>query len=690
MLNPQKIEFTRLRHLADRLAATDNHPGLTAKQQPALFIPTNNKCLDSPELIAQRITDFFSQDDMASAQLLLKNIAEDTLSPSLVIREQSLISLSLLSEKALTENHKEMLSLISHALVRWLEQENEFISGYEFICCRLSKCLEKLLAMGCFQHLSRLTLPIKDIATGVNEKQKIQQRIVSRVFNSITQAHYLEQLTNSYLNRGSGHPREAKRLLQVYGNKSTPFLLDVLEKSQVKEDRFMLLELLQSQGQEAIPQMLSCLHNKPPWYLIRNIILLLSAIKDEGLSSHIKPYLSHEHIRVQQEAVTFLTTIDEKNRTGRLLEAVTVSGDEAKSQIIQILSPLKEVRVHNIMRNIVRNIETCGQEYKRKILSAAGSYILTYPDNNGKVFLEELLAQNDSQGILQEASIATIQQLLADQAKAGAAPDASAPNIQRNNETPDKTVLVKNHIKHHSVLYTALNQEECKTLYRSFTVKTWKPDDVIVKKGDVHSFLYFVEQGTVLLDFEEEIITDISPLRQGDIFGYEVFMDGSEWPVTLRAAEPVTLFLFDQEELLRLQQENEHISSTFINYCRQKDSIISLYKNTRSCIPQPDTIPFNDTVGELISVVTPSGLFSNGMSCCFHLPEGIDHSLFANRRFLVTFTDSKEKKLEIIGDTAGLIFDEQLERVLRLMVKFNAPIPTETKDLQCKTISLIS
>ncbi len=696
-MNSQEIEFTRLRHLADRLATTDNQPALSTKQRPDLFLHTGNKPLKSPEpieVIAQRILRLFSQDDTANAQMLIENIAEGTLSPSLAVREQSLISLSLLCEKALSENHKKMLSIISHSFVKWLEQETEFISGYEFICSQLATCLEKLLSMGCFLLVLHLTLPIKDIITGANKKQKIQRRIVARIFERVTQIQYLKKITNSYLSRESEQTQAAKRLLQAYGSKSTPFLLETLEKSPLKEDRFMLLELLQSQGQEAIPQMLGCLHSKPPWYLIRNIILLMSALKDESLYSHVKPYLDHEDIRVQQEAVHFLATIHVNNRTDRLLEAVTICGDETKPQIIQMLSPLKETRVHSTMQNILKNVETYNPKYREKIISATGSYILNYPDNSGKDFLEELLAGNNSTGGLQETSRAAIKKLFTAPCEAPFKPYPvnSKPAVQTDKERPDKIRLVKNHINQHSSLYNALSQEECKTLYRSFTTKTWKANDIIVKKGDVHSFLYFVEQGTVSLDFEEEITAEISPLKQGDIFGYEVFMDGSEWPVTLRAAEHSTLFLFDQEELLRLQQTNEHIRSTFINYCRQKDCIISLYRNTRFCLPQPEkpVIPFNDSTGELISTVTPSDPFSNGMACCFHLPEGIDYSLFANRRFSVTFIHNKQNTVKVNGYTAGLIFAEQPERVLRIMVKFTTRILTQITDLQCSAISLIN
>ncbi len=695
-MNSQKIEFSRLRYLADRLAAADEHPALPPKQQQGYLIQASKKPLNSPEIIeavARRITRLFSQGDTANAQILLKHIAEGTLSPAPAIKEQSLISLSLLSENARAENHKEMLSLISQSLVRWLEQETELLSGYDFICSQLAACLEKLISMGCYQHVSYLTPPIKDITTGTNKKQKIQHQCVSRVFNRITQTHYLEQLTDSYLGREPEQTQAAKSLLTVYGSKSTPYLLEILKENQIKKDRFMLLEILQNQGQEAISPLLSCLHSRPPWYLIRNIILLISLLKDETLYSHVKPYLSHEDIRVQQEVVHFLATMDKTSRTDRLLEAVTICGDETKPQIIRILSPLKEARVHKTMQGIIKNIETCTPTYREKILAEAGSYILSYPDNNGKVFLEKLLAQDNSTHRLQEATKIALKKLMADSGESqDPVCDKPESAVQLDEGATDKNSLVKNHITHHSSFYTALSRKECKTLYKSFISKTYEPDDIIVKKGDVHSYLYFLEQGEVSLDFEEESITDIMPLQPGDIFGYEVFMDGSEWPVTLRATERSTLFLFDQEELLKLQQKDEHISATFMSYCRQKDCMLSFLKNTRSCILQQekDVIPFDDAAGELISTITTSGLFSNGISCCFHLPRGIDHSLFAKRHFSVTFTDSEQKVFEVKGYTAGLIFHEQPERLLRIMIKFAPRILTPVKNLQCSAISLVS
>lgn len=141
--------------------------------------------------------------------------------------------------------------------------------------------------------------------------------------------------------------------------------------------------------------------------------------------------------------------------------------------------------------------------------------------------------------------------------------------IQSEKLSPE----LKRHLLNQREFYIQLSHDEFLTYTQLLQFKKYEKGQELVACGDVHSLLFYIENGSVAIDFHDRAgITHARHLRAGDLIGHEVFMSGSEWNVTLTATERTEVFIFDQEQLLKLQQHHSHLSRTAIFHGKKKMS----------------------------------------------------------------------------------------------------------------------
>lgn len=250
-------------------------------------------------------------------------------------RESSVYILSKFSSSTIESNDLEILSKIFSLLVRWLEFETEYIKGFGVACSQIHKIAQRLLHDEThWQQAAELTPVLDDMQSGTLVKSSAIQGTVLKLQESIAAKETLEKLIHYYLKDSTENRRIAAVILTTLGRRSVIYLINQLMHSTDKNVRLQLVKLIPGAGPSVIPILKDCLQKKPPWYVIRNVIFILSELNDDSFYEIIEPYLSHRDIRVQQQVLSCITKISGDNLRERLIASLQTIHDDLKIKVV--------------------------------------------------------------------------------------------------------------------------------------------------------------------------------------------------------------------------------------------------------------------------------------------------------------------------------------------------------------------
>ncbi len=256
-------------------------------------------------------------------------------SADMELRERAIFILSIFTEKVSQEkNSPEFLESISRLLVNWLQIETEYLSGFQFICLQLQTLLQKMLRMGLWYQTENLIIVLSQIQKGVIQKNNLIRQTISTVHSSLAEESFLKSLVDVYLDKAEDRRDIAQCLLLHFGSKAAAVLVQCLIDCKDKEKRFSLIEFIPITGKVALPVFDFCLKQKPPWYVIRNLIIIISRMEDPKLYEMVRPYLTHKDIRVQLQVLNCITKMGGTQMRDRLIEALSCINDELKQQVV--------------------------------------------------------------------------------------------------------------------------------------------------------------------------------------------------------------------------------------------------------------------------------------------------------------------------------------------------------------------
>ncbi len=669
-----------------------------------LFSQGDTSILDSPELV-EKIADYlfklYLDGDMSQSLLLLERFGEAALNEKIEHRERSLIVLSLVAEKVLEENNEDLLEAIAQMLVRWLKKETEFIAGFEFVCAQLSKIIQKMLDIGLWYQAEDLIATLQSIRVGEIPKDRLFRQIVTRSQRSIAEKRLLDSLTYTFMKKDDDKSEIAGTLLLQFGDNSVPHLLNTLLRCQDRSLRYRLLELIPGAGAEATPHLVRELESSSPWYFTRNLLHIMAKIADPSEVTAITPFLKHEDTRIQREAVEYLHNMNSDGKRARLLEALSISSDLLKPDIIDKLGPLHDEEVNKAFLAFLDNISTFEADVQNAIVINICKYLADYPKSESVSALERLRANPQLRQSLREKTFklvekcqATIERYLRDgitPKHIGGEKDHQPTRTERpqqkqpaRNQTrsdqegsattipewfqhfckkPDTSEPLKKHLNSRKDLYGQFTHEEFLVFSSLLTHKVYAEGEVITAIGDVHSTLYFVEEGEISIGFpEDDSQYLIHNLRADNIFGHYIFMNGSEWEVSLTAVAKTEVFTFDQEQLLRLQTVYSNLCQTILKYCKTHDIVMTfLDAATRRAIERSGTtaVPFTGNVGDHLADTKITYSDSFGLCFCLKMPAGTDHALFADKDLIISLKSASAEPKSVEAKVLGLRFFPQ-------------------------------
>ncbi|KJR99454.1 MAG: hypothetical protein VR65_15810 [Desulfobulbaceae bacterium BRH_c16a] len=180
-----------------------------------------------------------------------------------------------------------------------------------------------------------------------------------------------------------------------------------------REKRFSLIEFIPMTGKAALPACDFCLKQNPPWYVIRNLIIIISRIEDPNLYKMVRPYLTHKDIRVQLQILHCINTLGGARMRNRLIEALTCINDELKQQVVVQLGNMGGKDVGNALCTLLEKRGEFAIHVRDELVLAICTKIKFAPSDRAIKIVKELLTErierfNEGDRIFQAAQDALV------------------------------------------------------------------------------------------------------------------------------------------------------------------------------------------------------------------------------------------------------------------------------------------
>jgi CRP-like cAMP-binding protein/HEAT repeat protein len=350
-------------------ARAQNRVGTTLKE----FTSGNLKVLNDQEFsenLGPYLYQLYQAGRRSEAIALLCLFDDCIVEEDLTIRENSVLILSKFSSSIIDSNDLEILYKTFSQFVRWLEFETEYITGFGVACSQIHRITQRLLADEKYwQEALKLTSVLTDIQSGTLDKSSSIKETISKLQESIAAKETLEKLIHFYLKNTTENKRIAARILTTLGRRSAIYLINQLMHSTDKNVRLQLVKLIPGAGGSVIPILKDCLQKKPPWYVVRNVIFILSELNDDSFYEIIQPYLSHRDIRVQQQVLSCITKISEDNLRERLIASLPSVHDDLKIKVVmQFGEAGGDKNLVNVLVELLRSRQTFLEETSSELI----------------------------------------------------------------------------------------------------------------------------------------------------------------------------------------------------------------------------------------------------------------------------------------------------------------------------------
>ncbi len=320
------------------------------------------------ENLPELISVYCQSGNRNRVKVLFEKLGESASSENSKLRERAVMALSLCMAGLTREEHPDLMALVSGILLRWLRAETLFLSVCGIVCKQLHENGIRMFEEGAWEECGVILDVFSQIQSGVNEKSNAIRSVVGRSQDAMAADYILEELTLVCL-RGRGERRQnAERILISLGRKAAIHLLDTLLSCREKEDRLRLIGLIPATGIAAITVLREYLKKDLPWYGIRNIILMITAIDDQELIPLIMPCLSHEDIRIQQQVIDCINEVSVDHPGRYLLAALPVVDDKLKVGLIGYLGQLGGPDVIDVFLDLLARRDSFSDDVRDDLL----------------------------------------------------------------------------------------------------------------------------------------------------------------------------------------------------------------------------------------------------------------------------------------------------------------------------------
>ncbi|MBF0224292.1 MAG: cyclic nucleotide-binding domain-containing protein [Desulfobacterales bacterium] len=241
------------------------------------------------------------------------------------------------------EQYLDTMLYIFPSLLKWIHDESNFSMPYEQICLRLQNFARILISNSMFDEGNQIIEAFDALSLSKIEKSDMFKKLAAQVLKGIAIEKVLDAIVNEIQTNAHHKRQEAIRTELFLGGKSVDRLLNILRDSSDMNERLKILKVISDI--EPPPSILvERIEEGGSWYYVRNLVLLLGKVGNEGYLQVLQPLLEHADFRVQQEALNSIYNIAGKYKTDTLLPLIIKVDDKLKIKIVDMLGNLKDKR----------------------------------------------------------------------------------------------------------------------------------------------------------------------------------------------------------------------------------------------------------------------------------------------------------------------------------------------------------
>lgn len=303
------------------------------------FAQGNVEVLKNDEFIAGLESYLWADpsDNLEKKAQLFMRLGEGAVVEEVSVRERALALLSFATKLYLAQNEKATILILGHALCNWLEFESEFLPGFSVLNKRLEDVLFWAIDNSCWSEAEEVVLLLHRIQSGSLKKSTTIKSQTSKTLQKLEIQSILEKLTDEYLLDNQLQPI-FKNILHSIGPKAPTYLLSRANTNDSRTERLGLLNLIASFGDSAVPALAVCLESDPPWFIVKNIIYIVSEIKIDAHYAHIAKYFGHFDARIQHEMIRCVVKLGGAMLQPRLINGLGYVQDHLKIHILRLLA----------------------------------------------------------------------------------------------------------------------------------------------------------------------------------------------------------------------------------------------------------------------------------------------------------------------------------------------------------------
>lgn len=322
---------------------------------------------------------------------VLETLSNGSCDSDRAIRERSVMVLSVFIGIVMQKESQGFDEIFSKLLVRWLKEEQEFLTGFETVCNQLQQQVKKKLDAGQWVAAENLLIVLYQIAAGIVKKPPIIKTVVNRTLNQLGTEELINRLLEEYLTPDNESKAVAESLLIHLGTKSLNQLVRALCSEEDAERRFLLLELLPN-NEQVYCIMKEQLQGDVQWYVIRNAIFIFSRESSEENFLFIRQYADYPDMRVQQQVISGIWKMGGRDMILRLLYVLRYVDDALKMQLINQLGQMKKEPVIGLaFVYLLRQRHTFGRIARDELELALCEILGDYPLIEARDILTEII-----------------------------------------------------------------------------------------------------------------------------------------------------------------------------------------------------------------------------------------------------------------------------------------------------------
>ncbi|SHO45870.1 cyclic nucleotide-binding domain-containing protein [Desulfopila aestuarii] len=339
--------------------------------------------------IPEYLSDDGDEDAIDTAQHLLKCLGDASISPDPAMRLRAVMILSLSVDRVVATENVESICVLSEILNAWLEQETEFVPGYEVLCRQVQDICAVTLREGRPREAERVLMTLHGINTGKLKRKKSMRSVAARTIEKIAFPELLTILFEQLFTLQGEKSRRMENILRLLGKPAISKALELLEPEDEGEKRQQLMHFLTSAGRMTLRVFEEVMEQNTRWNVRCDMLQILIAMHDDGIYPLVELNLVHPDIRVQREAVECVFKLGGENMVQRLTEALFQVDDTLKNVIVKKLAKLDSLAIRDALLTLLDEKVSRRDFSDDLLLSSIVVALQPYPDTRALIQLRE-------------------------------------------------------------------------------------------------------------------------------------------------------------------------------------------------------------------------------------------------------------------------------------------------------------